>query len=319
MNKKILLTTLSILSSVFLYAQFPGAADTEGSTAIHKDSSIITAWASGCSVERGFVNISKPELGLASAGESSNAIGKADGISIVSLGDSGIATLTFDLPIRNGEGYDFAVFENSFSDTFLELAFVEVSSDGVNFFRFPATSNTPTETQTGGFGNTDPTLINNLAGKYKAHYGTPFDLEELKGIEDLDIDAITHVKIIDVVGSIDPEYATYDINGNPVNDPFPTPFESSGFDLDAVAVIHQKVPTSIQNKTKESFSIYPNPAPIGQKLHIQSDTDVKGMSVYGQNGKLYYSGQISQFETHYLSAGIYFIQVGNNFQKIVLY
>jgi len=59
-------------------------------------------------------------------------------------------------------GFDFAVFENSFNDSFLELAFVEVSSDGINFVRFPATSNTQTDVQITGFGTIDPTYINNL-------------------------------------------------------------------------------------------------------------------------------------------------------------
>ena len=74
---------------------------------------------------------------------------------VVSLGDGGYGILTFDEPIDNGLGWDFAVFENSFSDDFLELAFVEVSSDGINFFRFPATSLTQDIVQVGGFGNID--------------------------------------------------------------------------------------------------------------------------------------------------------------------
>jgi hypothetical protein len=46
------------------------------------------------------------------------------------------------------------------------------------------------------------------------------------------------VRIIDVVGSIDPAFGTRDSLGNLINEPFPTPFSSSGFDLDAVGVIH---------------------------------------------------------------------------------
>ena len=45
---------------------------------------------------------------------------------------------------------------------FLELDFVEVSSDGVNYFRFPATSYTDTTVQTGSFGSTDATKINKI-------------------------------------------------------------------------------------------------------------------------------------------------------------
>ena len=69
-----------------------------------------------------------------------NALGKPtsnDTFDVVVLGDAGSITLTFDAPICNGSGYDFAVFENSLNDTFLEFAFIEVSSDGEHFVRFP--------------------------------------------------------------------------------------------------------------------------------------------------------------------------------------
>ncbi|MEZ4549679.1 MAG: hypothetical protein R2874_04140 [Desulfobacterales bacterium] len=51
----------------------------------------------------------------------------------VVLGRGGSIILTFDPPVENGEGWDFAVFENSFNDFNLELAFVEVSSNGTDF------------------------------------------------------------------------------------------------------------------------------------------------------------------------------------------
>ena len=44
--------------------------------------------------------------------------------------------------------------------------------------------------------------------------------------------------VVDVVGSIDPAYATYDSQGHAINDPWPTAFASSGFDFDAVGVLH---------------------------------------------------------------------------------
>ncbi|MFP4433248.1 MAG: DUF4465 domain-containing protein [Phycisphaerae bacterium] len=218
------------------------AAGQKGSTAIHKDDDRIVAWATGATVQRGPMDISNPEAGNASYGTADNAVGKASGSStdVVSLGDGGSAVLTFDHAITNDEGFDFVVYENSFSDTFLELAFVEVSSDGEHFERFDAVSLTQTDTQVGGFGALDPTQIHNFAGKYRQGQGTPFDLEELRGASELlDVDAITHVRIVDVVGSIDDAYATYDVLGNKVNDPWSTPFGSSGFDLDAIGVIHQ--------------------------------------------------------------------------------
>ena len=69
----------------------------------------------------------------------------------VSLGDGGTVVLTFPQPIGDVPGPDFAVFENGFkafdNSFFLELAHVEVSSDGVNFYRFPSSSLTPSLSQ----------------------------------------------------------------------------------------------------------------------------------------------------------------------------
>ncbi len=242
MNKKtVLLATCSLmLSSTAFAGPYAPPAGQEGSTAIHMSSDAFIAWATGVDVVRGPQNITNPDGGNASYGTPDAALGAPQGTSygVVSLGDGGSATLTFDHAITNGEGYDFAVFENGFNDTFLELGFVEVSSNGEDFFRFDAISLTPTDTQIGGFGSVDTTNLYNFAGKYRQGYGTGFDLEELAGTDGLDINNVGWVRIIDVVGNIDPAYATYDSLGNIVNDPWATPFASSGFDLDAVGVIN---------------------------------------------------------------------------------
>ena len=223
-----------------LDAQFAPEAGQPGTTAIHADSSIFVAWATGCVTQRGPIKMGMDSL--ASMGHDSLVPGVPGGVyDIVCLGDGGISTVTFASPIYNGPGPDFAVFENGFHNTphvFLELGFVEVSSDGENFFRFPAVTNVPETPQVGPFATTDATLIHNFAGKYEAFYGTPFDLDEVEDNLLLDKNNITHVRIIDVVGSINPDYCTYDSQGHVVNDPWPTPFNSSGFDLDAVGVIH---------------------------------------------------------------------------------
>lgn len=241
--------------------QFPPSAGQAGTTAIYKDSSVFVAWANGCEVARGWQNIADTTLGKADVGDSSMALGAAGANGVVSLGDGGIAVLTFNLPIVNGESWDFAVFENSFSDHFLELAFVEVSSDGENYIRFPSTSLTDTLTQLGAFDELmDATKINNLAGKYRALYGTPFDLQDLAAVSSLDLNHITHVRIVDVVGSLDPDYTSYDVFDHKINDPWPTPFNSSGFDLDAVGVIHLQPAAISENKEESEITVYPNPA-----------------------------------------------------------
>ena len=252
--------------------QFAPAAGQPGSTAIFKDSAVFVAWATQCEIERGWQSVADTSLGWVDVGDSSMALGPAGTNGVVSLGDGGQAVLTFLHPIENGPGWDFAVFENSFSDTFLELAFVEVSSDGINYFRFAATSLTDTTTQVGPFDSLDATKINNLAGKYRLFYGAPFDLIELSGIAALDINHVTHVRLIDVVGSIDKQYATYDAYGHIINDPWPTPFNSSGFDLDAVGVIHQDI-SSVKAYSQMGFNVYPNPA--NETLHIISTSTEK--------------------------------------------
>lgn len=211
---------------------------------------VFTGWATGVSgLVRGLQDISNPSGPLASFGASGDALGApAGGSSVVSLGDGGSITVTFANSIRNGPGADFAVFENGFAfngGVFAELAFVEVSSDGVNFFRFPSVSLTQTTLQVGGFPYEefpqvlDPTNVHNLAGQFQALEGTPFDLQDLVGVSQLlDVNAVTHIRLVDAVGSINPAYAALDSLGSMINDPWTTPFASGGFDLDAVGVIH---------------------------------------------------------------------------------
>lgn len=204
----------------------------------------FVGWATGATVVRGPQDISAANSPLASFGTAAAALGAANN-GPVSLGDGGFATLTFARPIGNGAGADFAVFENGFGSgggVSAELGHVEVSSNGVDFFRFPSVSLTQTATPVGGFGVIDPTNISNLAGKDVANVGTGFDLAELAGLSPLlDINRVTHVRVVDVVGSLNPAFGTRDSLGNLINDPFPTPFASSGFDLDAVGVINQAV------------------------------------------------------------------------------
>ena len=211
---------------------------------VSEDSTSIVGWASGYQdLVRGPFDITHPGDGNASHGSGSEALGHADAsanqsLTVVSLGDGGHITLTFDRTIANGPGPDFAVFENGFDDSFLELAVVEVSSGGA-FVRFRAVSLTQATTQIGSEPNAiDPTNLNNLAGKYSVGLGTPFDLAELAGTPGLDINNITQIRITDVVGSINPAYGTLDSLGNLINDPWPTPYATGGFDLDAVGVLN---------------------------------------------------------------------------------
>jgi hypothetical protein len=198
-----------------------------------------------------------------------------------------------------------------------------VSSDGINYYRFPSTSLTDTS-GIGPFAYLDPTKLNNLAGKYKANFGTPFDLQELSSNIDLDLNNISHVRIIDVVGSVLPDYCSRDDAGRIIADPWPTPFPSSGFDLDAVGVIHDNNPAGFaaRDATLEN-SLYPQPAsesititfkkPLEQpvKLHLYSISGVlvEAAELYAGN-----SEYTTPFQ-HSLSPGIYRLELESDGMK----
>jgi len=212
------------------------------------------------------------------------ALGPATGdrLDIVSLGDldeeligagsrPGEITLFFDEPIRQGKGYDFVVFENGFvsggtyntgsveGQMFTELGYVEVSSNGVDFVRFPAVSLTPEPT--GPYGTVEISNVYNLAGKHPNAggicTGTPFDLAEIADDPDVvsglvDLNDIRYVRIVDIPGSGDfydlasanvnpgtwPAWDHYS-NDHPIYDAWPT-FGSGGVDLEAVGVLHEQ-------------------------------------------------------------------------------
>ena len=299
--------------------RFCGIVGTEGCTAVHYQDSRIKNWATTCTVERGYMDIATAESPV-SFGTETNAIGAASETTTnaISLGDGGYAILTFEKPIANGEGFDFAVYENSFNDYFLELAFVEVSSDGVNFVRFPATSLTPTDRQIAGDGTIDATNINNLAGKYRVGWGTPFDLEELRDSANIDINNITHVKIIDVVGTINPEYATYDAFGNIVNDPYPTNTYSGGFDLTGVCVLNEKTVSINDNIADITIKLYPNPC--RNYINIENANN-KNVSIYNVYGHLIgeYTATSDNFvlNTQAWKGGVYVLKINGQCYRVI--
>lgn len=234
--KFILLAAWAVLIALpgrALAGPYAPKAGEEGSTAIHMDDASFKAWAAG------WVDYNPGSDLWEQWKTPDKSLGKAvgDALDVVSLGRGGSITLTFSPVIGNGTGHDFAVFENSFSDGFLELAFVEVSSDGVNFVRFP--NDSLTQNPVSGFGALDPTDVNGFAGKYRQGYGTPFDLEDLTGETDVqnglvNLSQISHVRLVDIIG----DGRALDSSGDAVYDPYPT-FQSAGLDLDAVGVINQ--------------------------------------------------------------------------------
>ncbi len=170
------------------------------------------------------------------------ALGDLSATQITDAVPPGSITLYFTDPIRDLTGADFAVFENAFlsqnstggagiGGVFAELAYVEVSTDGFTFHRFPATSLTPSAV--GGYGSIDPTGVRNLAGKHVNaggfSWGTPFDLAELPS---LDPAGIHFIRLVDIPGS----GAFLDTAGRPIYDSWLTT-GSGGFDLEALGII----------------------------------------------------------------------------------
>jgi len=201
----------------------------------------MIAWASDWEeIVRGPMEIGDPQSDPASFGTVGRALGPATGdeLDVVSLGDGGHVTLLFDAGIRDGPGDDFAVFENGFfspNGFFAELAFVEVSSNGVDFARFEPTSLQEDPVPDGGV--VDWRDFDNLGGKHPLGEGTGFDLAELAGhalvtAELLDLQDVGWVRIVDVIG----DGSTLDHAGAPVYDPYPTPYLSGGHDLEAIGV-----------------------------------------------------------------------------------
>jgi hypothetical protein len=223
----------------------------------------------------------QPAPGLdAQWADPNKALGPATGdrLDIVSLGDlsreqiddglpPGQITLYFDEPIRQGKGYDFVVFENGFTSDanwatgsvvgqmFAELGYVEVSSNGVDFIRFPAVSLTPEAT--GPYGTVEISNIYNLAGKHPNGTGTPFDLQEIvndtmvvSGL--VDVNDIRYVRIVDIPGggdfydeataNIDPAsgpFWDFYSSNHPIYDAWPT-YGSGGLDLEAIGVLNEQ-------------------------------------------------------------------------------
>lgn len=268
--KKSIFILAALVSSIMSYAQFDGDGGTVGSKAISKTDESIVSWAKGLELSRE-ANVTY--------GMYYDAVGKADSTNLVcvSLGNGGSAVATFDRPIIDGEGYDFVVFENAFDSTFMELAFVEVSSDGVNYFRFPSKS-TATEDKA----SQTTSHYYNLAGRYSYNYGVGFDLSELEDNALLDKNNIRFVRLVDVVGGTDTDSQgniIYEYNENAY-------VYASGFDLSGIGVING-----------------------GQKYKV---ADMEGLlaeeNTYELASTTNYDDEVSQtmFTKNYLSGGLVF-------------
>ncbi|MBK1816649.1 PEP-CTERM sorting domain-containing protein [Luteolibacter yonseiensis] len=176
-----------------------------------------------------------------------------DTYGFIGIDAPGSVTFYYETGIYNGAGADLAVRENGFASGpapgfFAELAFVEVSSNGTDFARFPSISLNTTRVSTAGtFQMYDMTNVYNLAGKHASNLATPFDLEELATHSlvlggTVNLANIKYVRLVDVVGN--PESSgtagALDSLGNRILDNWTT-YDSGGFDISIVGGLPQAV------------------------------------------------------------------------------
>jgi hypothetical protein len=206
----------------------------------------VTSYAPTEGVSAGWLD---PALSLGPVTGDVDDVASLGDLSVGQLGENttpGRLVVSFHQPVRDLSGADFVVYENALgtsTSVFAELAYVEVSSDGIHFARFPSRSLTPAAV--GPYGYVNPTNIQNLAGKhingYGKSWGTPFDLSQLATDPSVmggqvDLDDIRYVRLIDIPGN----GSFLDSLGSGIYDAWVT-FGSGGLDLDAVGVISRLV------------------------------------------------------------------------------
>lgn len=202
--------------------------------AIPSNSPLFTEWANAIDASRTYF---APRGATTISPTGFNSLGDLDATQIAAGDQVGCLTVTFPTGVKNAAGADFAIFENGFAfgspnGLFAELAYVEVSSNGIDFARFPSIStNVAPVTGSGAFAGFDMSNVYNLAGKHAGGFGTPFNLDDL--LTDplviggaVNLTSIQYVKLVDVPGN-----GSYlDSLGNPIRDNWLTT-GSGGFDF----------------------------------------------------------------------------------------
>ena len=225
----------STARSYWVSAELPGDALDPQSLVWWSDDEALNVWASevlsyepGEEVNELYTNPAR-------------ALGPAEGqpLQTLTLGEGGRVTLKLSAPLSERRGAELAVFENSFNHTFLELAWVEVSSNGRDFARLP--SRYVRSTPLAPFEEQSPKGLTGLAGRLIAGASPRFDLYSLSAhpavaLKLVDLSSISVVRVVDVVG----DGRALDSAGEPIYDPYPTR-QSAGFDLDGVGGVSDQL------------------------------------------------------------------------------
>jgi hypothetical protein len=212
-------------------AQAAPLAAAHASAVIDREDPRIAAWAGD------WLDYTPGESVDAAWREPRRALGPStsDGYDVLPLGEGGAVTLPTPWPLHDADGPELAIFENANPADFVELAFVEVSSDGHYFARFDTL--TLVDAPVHAYGTMDPTRLAGFAGAAPLGSGVAFDLGQLQDhplvrAGFVDLDAVRFLRLVDVPG----DGRLADSLGQPIFDPYPT-FGSAGFDLDAVGFL----------------------------------------------------------------------------------
>lgn len=109
------------------------------------------------------------------------------------------------------------------------------------------------------------------------------------------------------MGSINASYKSY---GNKINDPYSTPFASSGLDLDAVGVINQASGLGIRDTTKVAeFTMYTNPASDVVYFSTDKETEIVIYDIFGKVAKNKIKGNQQEINVSDLKRGTYRVEI----------
>jgi hypothetical protein len=108
-----------------------------------------------------------------------------------------------------------------------------------------------------------------------------------------------------VIGSVNDSFGTRDSKGRIINDPWPTPFASSGFDLDAVAVVNGSL-LNTQEIELAGVKVYPSLARVNEPIHISGQEDMS-IEVFNQRGQTIL--KTNETEIKLDASGLYIFQV----------
>lgn len=229
---------------------------------------------------------------------------------VLSLGDGGSITLEFvDNRVENGPGPDFIIFENPFytagnpENVFCEVAFVEVSDNGVDFYRMP------NDYDPDGTPVNNPDNWNGFAGVMPviSHPNNGVDPTDpdLAGGDAFDLDdvGLNQIRFIRIIDTDEGENAALDDDGDTVYDPASPGGDVAGFDLDAVAAIHSvEIATPTPSATPTGIpSATPSPSPTMEPTATPADFRF----TLKLNRKAFTPGDSFVLQTQFVNPGTY--------------